>query len=151
MFEIGFSEIVLIFGLALVVLGPEKLPRLAANIGRWVGRARGMARQFREQLESEAETLKSSVSEAEKSIQSSLTDVQSAVSEAQTAVKDAESAVTDASRQYAEGDRQLDMPLETPTTNVAPNPPATEVPDELPTPGSPAANHSDLGQHERGT
>src|SRR6201997_5697483 len=53
MFDIGFSEVLLIFVLALVVLGPEKLPRVAAQVGRWIGRARGMARQFREQLEEE--------------------------------------------------------------------------------------------------
>ena len=53
MLDIGFSEILLIFVLALVVLGPEKLPRVAAQVGRWIGRARGMARQFREQLEEE--------------------------------------------------------------------------------------------------
>ena len=53
MLDIGFSEIALIFTLALVVLGPEKLPKVAAQVGRWIGRARGMARQFREQLEEE--------------------------------------------------------------------------------------------------
>ena len=53
MLDIGFSEILLIFALALVVLGPEKLPKVAAQVGRWIGRARGMARQFREQLEEE--------------------------------------------------------------------------------------------------
>jgi Sec-independent protein translocase protein TatA len=37
------------------VLGPEKLPRVVAEIGRWVGRARVMARQFREQLEEEVQ------------------------------------------------------------------------------------------------
>ncbi len=58
MFGIDFSEILVIFGIALVVLGPEKLPKLAATIGRWVGRARAMARQFREQLEQEAESLR---------------------------------------------------------------------------------------------
>jgi sec-independent protein translocase protein TatB len=57
MFEVGFSEMVVIFALALVVLGPEKLPRLVAQVGRWAGRARAMARQFRDQLESEAEVL----------------------------------------------------------------------------------------------
>ena len=36
MFDIGFSKIIVIFGLALVVLGPEKLPRVAATVGRWV-------------------------------------------------------------------------------------------------------------------
>jgi sec-independent protein translocase protein TatB len=53
MFEVGFTELLVIFVLALVVLGPEKLPRLAQQVGRWIGRARAMAKQFREQLEDE--------------------------------------------------------------------------------------------------
>lgn len=53
MFEVGFTELLLIFALALIVLGPEKLPRVASQVGRWIGRARSMARQFREQLEDE--------------------------------------------------------------------------------------------------
>jgi sec-independent protein translocase protein TatB len=53
MFDIAFSEVLLIFLLALIVLGPEKLPKVAAQVGRWIGRARAMARQFREQLEEE--------------------------------------------------------------------------------------------------
>ena len=53
MFEVGFTEIILILGIALVVLGPEKLPKVAAEVGRWVGRARAMARQFKSQLDDE--------------------------------------------------------------------------------------------------
>lgn len=53
MFDIGFSEVLLIFVIALVVLGPEKLPRAASQVGRWIGRARAMARQFKDQLEEE--------------------------------------------------------------------------------------------------
>src|SRR5882757_5992206 len=53
MFDIGFSEVLLIFVIALIVLGPEKLPRAASQVGRWVGRARAMARQFKDQLEEE--------------------------------------------------------------------------------------------------
>jgi len=63
MFDIGFSEILLIFGLTLVVLGPTKLPHVARTIGRWAGRARAMARQFREQLEAEADNLKVDINE----------------------------------------------------------------------------------------
>ncbi len=57
MFEVGFTELLLISALALLVLGPQKLPKLAQQIGRWMGRARAMARQFREQLEEEAHSL----------------------------------------------------------------------------------------------
>jgi sec-independent protein translocase protein TatB len=72
MFEVGFTEIIVISVLALVVLGPEKLPRVAAQIGKWIGRARAMARQFREQLEDEvqlAETNKNKAKEAERAEQ----------------------------------------------------------------------------------
>ena len=53
MFEVGFTEIILILGIALLVLGPEKLPKLASQVGRWAGRARAMARQLRQQLDDE--------------------------------------------------------------------------------------------------
>ena len=55
MFEVGFTEIILIFGIALLVLGPARLPKLAADVGRWAGRARAMARQLRTQLEQETQ------------------------------------------------------------------------------------------------
>ena len=53
MFDFGFSEILVILVLALIVLGPERLPSVVRKVGRWVGRARAMARQFQEQLEQE--------------------------------------------------------------------------------------------------
>jgi Tat protein translocase TatB subunit len=56
MFEVGFTEIVLILGIALLVLGPARLPKLAADVGRWAGKARAMARQLKTQLEQEAAT-----------------------------------------------------------------------------------------------
>jgi Tat protein translocase TatB subunit len=57
MFEVGFTEIILILGIALLVLGPEKLPKLANQVGRWAGRARSMARQLRQQLDEEVEII----------------------------------------------------------------------------------------------
>ncbi|MGH8219993.1 MAG: Sec-independent protein translocase protein TatB [Steroidobacteraceae bacterium] len=61
MFSIDFPEIIIIFGVALVVLGPKRLPGAAAKIGRWVGRARSMARQFREQLEQEVSSVENAI------------------------------------------------------------------------------------------
>jgi sec-independent protein translocase protein TatB len=56
-FDFSMSELGIIFVVALVVLGPKKLPPLVQQIGRWVGRARHMARQFRDQLEQEVNTI----------------------------------------------------------------------------------------------
>src|SRR5205807_5107425 len=55
LFEGRFAELLISVVLALIVLGPEKLPRVVTEIGRWMGRARAMARQFREQLEEEVQ------------------------------------------------------------------------------------------------
>lgn len=53
----GFSspEFLLIVVLALVVLGPKRLPEIANKIGSWVGQARRMTRVMRRQLEEELE------------------------------------------------------------------------------------------------
>jgi len=40
MFDIGFSEIVLIAVIALLVVGPQEFPALVRNIGSWLGKAR---------------------------------------------------------------------------------------------------------------
>src|ERR1700761_312831 len=53
MLDVGFSEILLTSAIALIVLGPEKLPKVARQVGNWMGRARVMARQLTEQLERE--------------------------------------------------------------------------------------------------
>lgn len=53
MFGIDFPEFLIIACIALVVVGPQKLPKLVAQLGRWTGRARIMARQLRDQLETE--------------------------------------------------------------------------------------------------
>ena len=47
MFDIGYSELLLIAVVALIVIGPKDLPRVMRTVGQWVGRARGMARHFR--------------------------------------------------------------------------------------------------------
>jgi sec-independent protein translocase protein TatB len=57
MFEGRFPELVIIFVVALIVLGPHKLPQVASMVGRWLGNARAMARQFRDQLEEEAQNM----------------------------------------------------------------------------------------------
>jgi len=66
MFDIGFSELVLIAVVALVVLGPERLPRAARFAGLWVRRARAQWYSVKAEFEREvaAEELKRSVTAA---------------------------------------------------------------------------------------
>jgi len=40
MFDVGFSELLMVAIVALVVLGPERLPKFARAAGLWLGRAR---------------------------------------------------------------------------------------------------------------
>lgn len=55
MFEVGFWELALLFALGLVVLGPEKLPKVAAQLGRYAGKARRIARTLTAQIRDEIE------------------------------------------------------------------------------------------------
>jgi sec-independent protein translocase protein TatB len=47
MFGIGYSELLVIAILGLVLIGPKDLPRVMREVGRFVGKAQGMARHFR--------------------------------------------------------------------------------------------------------
>jgi sec-independent protein translocase protein TatB len=51
MFDIGWSEMALILLVALIVIGPKDLPRVARTMGQWVGKGRAMAREFQRALE----------------------------------------------------------------------------------------------------
>lgn len=56
MFDIGFTELTLIFVIGLVVLGPERLPTVARTLGHWIGRARSTFNNLKNELEREAVT-----------------------------------------------------------------------------------------------
>ena len=52
---IGFWELIILFLIGLIVLGPERLPRVANQLGTWLGQARRMTRVMRRQLEEEVD------------------------------------------------------------------------------------------------
>ena len=66
MFDVGFSEILLIAVVALLVLGPERLPKAARFTGLWVRRARSQWDSVKTEFEREiaAEDLKRSIDSA---------------------------------------------------------------------------------------
>jgi len=85
MFDIGFSELIVIALVALVVLGPERLPRAARFAGLWVRRARAQWYSVKSEFEREiaAEDLKRSVEAAKASVREVHTQIQSAATAVQ--------------------------------------------------------------------
>ena len=66
MLDIGWSEMGLILLVALIVIGPKDLPRVARTVGKWSAKARGMAREFQRSLddmarEAELQDIKSEI------------------------------------------------------------------------------------------
>jgi len=89
MFDVGFWEILLILVLALLVLGPERLPQAARSVGYWVGKARRYIEGVKDQVESEFDSteLKRLLHNQEvqiKELQNKITDTGSSVAESYT-------------------------------------------------------------------
>ena len=83
MFDVGFWEMSMIGLIALIVLGPERLPKVARTAGLWIGRAKRMVsdvkadvnREIRMSELKELEELKSSVAKTGKDFKESMDDV----------------------------------------------------------------------------
>ena len=71
MFDIGFSELLVIAVVALVVLGPERLPKAARFAGLWVRRARNQWDSVKQELERElhAEEIKRQMQDVRQGMQ----------------------------------------------------------------------------------
>lgn len=54
MFDIGWSELLVLGALALIVVGPRDLPKLLRGAGQYVAQVRGMAREFQRSMEDAA-------------------------------------------------------------------------------------------------
>ncbi len=53
MFDIGFQELILVAIVALLVIGPERLPAVARTMGYWLGRVRGFVQTVQTDLKRE--------------------------------------------------------------------------------------------------
>ena len=115
MFDFGFSEMIIVGVVALVVLGPERLPVVARTAGEWIGKAQRFVAQVKsdidretelselKKIQDEAKALANDVkSTVEKTAGEIETNVSSVAGEAQSAVKDAQSAVESAKADAAE-------------------------------------------------
>ena len=90
MFDIGFSEMLVLAVVALVVIGPERLPKVAKQAGAWMGKLRryvdDVKSDINRQMElTELRNLKSQLTDAAKDIETSIS---STVSDVQTSFND---------------------------------------------------------------
>lgn len=53
MFDVGFQELLLIGVVALIVIGPERLPKVARIAGMWLGRARRTLSSVKQEIDRE--------------------------------------------------------------------------------------------------
>ena len=51
MFDIGWSELLVIAAVALIVIGPKELPGVLRSVGHWMGKIRRMASDFQSQFQ----------------------------------------------------------------------------------------------------
>jgi len=107
MFELSFGKMMIIAVVALIVLGPEKLPRVARTLGHLLGRARSYANQVKQDIDREmqmdelrklqqqaqdaARSFESAVNEAGRSVEAEAASVQGSVN---TSLAEAEAAAT---------------------------------------------------------
>ena len=93
MFDIGFTEIVVIAVVALIVLGPERLPRAARTMGHLFGRLQRYVSDVKADIsrEMELEDLKKLQQEVKSAAQELESSVQSAARSAESGLRDVES------------------------------------------------------------
>jgi sec-independent protein translocase protein TatB len=80
MFDIGFSELVVIALVALIVIGPERLPRVARTAGALLGRAQRYINDVKADIQREVDlgelnSIKDTFQEAAQSVKQSVTDL----------------------------------------------------------------------------
>ena len=104
MFDIGFSELVVIGLIALIVLGPQRLPEVARTAGRWVGKARRFVESVKRDIDQEINSedlaafkdMRNELSETRSLLQKSADDTLSSLSQAKDEMQTAATDIRDA-------------------------------------------------------
>jgi sec-independent protein translocase protein TatB len=127
MFDIGFSEIVVIAVVALIVIGPEKLPKVARTLGHMFGRLQRYVNEVKADISREME----------------LEELRKLQSTVQDAARDIEQSMTSAARDVESGVRSVETQLnEAAGATPAKDEGATPAKDEPPSQPSPAGGGS---------
>lgn len=120
MLDIGFWELIIIAVLALVVLGPERLPSAARTLGKWISDIKQTTHNLKSEFKHELRVseLHEQLKKAEQKGMASLTQAeQSAVDELQAAAADVNQVTSDVSltEQEALQTRPSEQPMQQPS------------------------------------
>ena len=79
MLDIGWTEMLVLLVVALFIVGPRDIPRALRVVGRWVGKVRGLAREFQDTVEdavreSELDDVRKQLSDAQKGLDQTIDD-----------------------------------------------------------------------------
>lgn len=113
MFDVSFTELMVIGVIALIVIGPERLPKVARTVGHLLGRAQRYVndvkgdiqreieldelRKFKSEMDDAAHSVKTSLRDTENSIRSSAQDARDGISDLKKAVEAPAAATSDSS------------------------------------------------------
>ena len=124
MFDVGFSEIVLIAVVALIVIGPEKLPKVARTLGHMFGRLQRYVNEVKADINREIE----------------LDELRKLQTQVQDAARDMEQSMTGAAHQVESGLRSVEEQLNAAeAANAAPEAKPDVRPSAPPAPAPEAA------------
>jgi sec-independent protein translocase protein TatB len=130
MFDIGFSEILVIGVVALIVIGPERLPKVARTLGHMAGRLQRYVNEVKADINREIE----------------LDELRKLHSQVQSAARDIEQSVSQAAHDVESGVRSVEAQLNEAAGTTAPIAPA-----DTPTPVSPPPAASEAAPSTHGS
>ena len=136
MFDIGFSEVIVIALVALMVLGPERLPKVARFAGLWVRRARAQWYSVKAELENELadDELRRSLQQARNDLEQARTELARSGADLEREVNQAQD---DIERSIGDRDRRVSGPAPT-------------LADGNDTPAAPPEGHEGARPHDDG-
>ena len=148
MFDVGFQELTLIGVIALIVVGPERLPKMARTLGLWMGKIRYYVRQVKDDIDREvrAQELKEMLDKPARELdglykvaeeaKGTLDQAKDALGEAKSAFEDAPAGVSTPNEPAAGSIFPTDLPDASPgpaqSGPTAADPPGTDAKEAAP-------------------
>ena len=136
MFDLGWSKLIIIAMLAIVVVGPKELPGLLRTIGKFVGQIRRQADEFRRQFEeamrdTELDQIRKDVEDIKRTAHESVRDIERSAEESVQPLENSAAEIT----QLGNGAAEQPAPAPTSEPELAADAPAAPaIPAAIPSP-----------------